>query len=221
MLCESIQLAEYKCLASADHYTLHHRIRLVKFRSASERANIYIYKRTNMHISVFDMYRIGIGPSSSHTVGPMRAGRSFIRMLRENKLFASVEHVKIRLMGSLAATGIGHATDQAVLLGLMGKSPSTVDTDMIPTWMDNIKNTHRLILDDTRPIQFDISTDMSFEPNELDPYHTNTMVISAYSGDGKSSFLKSIILSAADSLKPKKKPSLKRIRARSSLPPEI
>lgn len=138
-----------------------------------------------MHISVFDMYRIGIGPSSSHTVGPMRAGRSFIRMLRENKLFASVEHVKIRLMGSLAATGIGHATDQAVLLGLMGKSPSTVDTDMIPTWMDNIKNTHRLILDDTRPIQFDISTDMSFEPNELDPYHTNTMVISAYSGDGK------------------------------------
>ncbi len=137
-----------------------------------------------MHISVFDMYRIGIGPSSSHTVGPMRAGRSFIRMLRENKLFASVEHVKIRLMGSLAATGVGHATDQAVLLGLMGKSPSTVDTDMIPTWMDNIRNTHRLILDDTRPIQFDISTDMSFEPNELDPYHTNTMVISAYGSDG-------------------------------------
>ena len=75
-----------------------------------------------MNISVFDMYRIGIGPSSSHTVGPMRAGRNFISLLRNKHLFPEVEDIKVRLMGSLAATGIGHATDSAVLLGLMGKS---------------------------------------------------------------------------------------------------
>ena len=70
-----------------------------------------------MNISVFDMYRIGIGPSSSHTVGPMRAGRNFISLLRNKHLFPEVEDIKVRLMGSLAATGIGHATDSAVLLG--------------------------------------------------------------------------------------------------------
>lgn len=86
-----------------------------------------------MNISVFDMYRIGIGPSSSHTVGPMRAGRNFISLLRNKHLFPEVEDIKVRLMGSLAATGIGHATDSAVLLGLMGKSPSVIDVDSIRT----------------------------------------------------------------------------------------
>ena len=107
-----------------------------------------------MNISVFDMYRIGIGPSSSHTVGPMRAGRNFISLLRSQHLFPEVEGIKVKLMGSLAATGIGHATDSAVLLGLMGKSPSVIDVDSIPDWIKDIKDKNRLLLDSCKPISF-------------------------------------------------------------------
>ena len=131
-----------------------------------------------MNISVFDMYRIGIGPSSSHTVGPMRAGRNFISLLRSKHLFPEVEGIKVRLMGSLAATGIGHATDSAVLLGLMGKSPSVIDVDSIPDWIKDIKDKNRLLLDSCKPISFTYSKDLTFEPSVLDPYHTNTLIIS-------------------------------------------
>ena len=138
-----------------------------------------------MNISVFDMYRIGIGPSSSHTVGPMRAGRNFISLLRNKHLFSEVEDIKVRLMGSLAATGIGHATDSAVLLGLMGKSPSVIDVDSIPGWIQDIKEKDRLLLDSCKPIPFHYSTDLTFEPSVLDPYHTNTLIITAFDDKGK------------------------------------
>ena len=138
-----------------------------------------------MNISVFDMYRIGIGPSSSHTVGPMRAGRNFISLLRNKHLFPEVEDIKVRLMGSLAATGIGHATDSAVLLGLMGKSPSVIDVDSIPGWIQDIKEKDRLLLDSCKPIPFHYSTDLTFEPSVLDPYHTNTLIITAFDDKGK------------------------------------
>ena len=129
-----------------------------------------------MNISVFDMYRIGIGPSSSHTVGPMRAGRNFISLLRSQHLFPEVEGIKVKLMGSLAATGIGHATDSAVLLGLMGKSPSVIDVDSIPDWIKDIKDKNRLLLDSCKPISFTYSKDLTFEPSVLDSYHTNTLI---------------------------------------------
>ena len=143
-----------------------------------------------MNISVFDMYRIGIGPSSSHTVGPMRAGRNFISLLRSQHLFPEVEGIKVKLMGSLVATGIGHATDSAVLLGLMGKSPSVIDVDSIPDWIKDIKDKNRLLLDSRKPISFTYSKDLTFEPSVLDSYHTNTLIISAFDAKGASSFSK-------------------------------
>ena len=76
-----------------------------------------------MTISIFDMFRVGVGPSSSHTVGPMRAARKFANRLVENGLLDKVHRLQIDLLGSLAATGIGHSTDQAVLLGLMLEKP--------------------------------------------------------------------------------------------------
>lgn len=141
-----------------------------------------------MNISVFDMYRIGIGPSSSHTVGPMRAGRNFISLLRSQHLFPEVEGIKVKLMGSLAATGIGHATDSAVLLGLMGKSPSVIDVDSIPDWIKDIKDKNRLLLDSCKPISFTYSKDLTFEPSVLDSYHTNTLIISAFDAKGSELF---------------------------------
>lgn len=163
-----------------------------------------------MNISVFDMYRIGIGPSSSHTVGPMRAGRNFISLLRSQHLFPEVEGIKVKLMGSLAATGIGHATDSAVLLGLMGKSPSVIDVDSIPDWIKDIKDKNRLLLDSCKPISFTYSKDLTFEPSVLDSYHTNTLIISAFDAKGSELFLENIILSEAALSKRKKKPSSNR-----------
>lgn len=136
-------------------------------------------------ISVFDMYRIGIGPSSSHTVGPMRAGRNFVKLLREKHIFSEVASVRILLAGSLAATGIGHATDSAVLLGLMGKSPSVIDVDSIPKWIEEIKTQNRLLLDSCKPLLFEYGEDLKFEPSLLDPYHTNMLTITAFNAEGK------------------------------------
>ena len=146
-----------------------------------------------MNISVFDMYRIGIGPSSSHTVGPMRAGRNFISLLRSQHLFPEVEGIKVKLMGSLAATGIGHATDSAVLLGLMGKSPSVIDVDSIPDWIKDIKDKNRLLLDSCKPISFTYSKDLTFEPSVLDSYHTNTLIISAFDAKGQRALFSKIL----------------------------
>jgi L-serine dehydratase len=137
-----------------------------------------------MPVSVFDMYRIGIGPSSSHTVGPMRAARRFIRDLTEAGLTEKVGRVTVRLMGSLAATGIGHATDRAVLLGLLGEAPDTVPIDEIDSKIENILSNKELLLARVRPIVFDYQRDMTFAPDELDSYHTNCMIFSAFDENG-------------------------------------
>ena len=84
-----------------------------------------------MAISVFDLFKIGIGPSSSHTVGPMRAARLFTDRLVQQNLLAECRRIEVRLYGSLASTGKGHGTDKAVLLGLQGHDPETVDVDAI------------------------------------------------------------------------------------------
>lgn len=85
-----------------------------------------------MALSVFDLFKVGIGPSSSHTVGPMRAARLFVRALEGNELLARVANIRVELYGSLGATGKGHGSDTAVLLGLAGHEPDTVDIDAIP-----------------------------------------------------------------------------------------
>ncbi|MCY4046069.1 MAG: L-serine ammonia-lyase [Cellvibrionales bacterium] len=90
-------------------------------------------------ISIFEIFKIGIGPSSSHTVGPMKAAKQFVETLSDNGLLVQTTHIEIELYGSLALTGIGHHTDQAILLGLSGESPETVDIDNILHFLDAIK----------------------------------------------------------------------------------
>ena len=91
-------------------------------------------------ISVFEIFKIGIGPSSSHTVGPMKAAKEFIEKLSKNGALKQTTHIEIELYGSLAMTGIGHFTDKAILLGLSGESPETVNIEMIPNFLEEIKN---------------------------------------------------------------------------------
>ena len=95
-----------------------------------------------MSISVFDIFKVGIGPSSSHTVGPMRAGVQFLDILKERHLINRVKSINIELMGSLAATGKGHGTDTAVQLGLMGNTPEKMDPDMLKPLIEGVLETH-------------------------------------------------------------------------------
>src|SRR5262250_2716650 len=92
-----------------------------------------------MAVSVFDLFKIGIGPSSSHTVGPMRAARLFVLRLQHDGLLERTARVRSRLYGSLGATGKGHGSDKAVLLGLAGQEPDTVDVEAIPAQLDAIR----------------------------------------------------------------------------------
>ena len=99
-----------------------------------------------MAISVFDIFRVGIGPSSSHTVGPMRAAALFIRMLSHREMLPRVARITVDLMGSLGATGKGHSTDTAFVLGLMGLEPETLDVDAEPAILADIRDNRRLKL---------------------------------------------------------------------------
>ena len=128
-----------------------------------------------MAVSVFDLFKIGIGPSSSHTVGPMRAARLFVgRLLHEGKL-ASVSRVVCELYGSLGATGKGHGSDKAVLLGLAGHEPDTVDVEQIPAMLDAIRARSRLTLLGTHEIAFDEPKDLLFLRRQSLPFHANGM----------------------------------------------
>lgn len=95
-------------------------------------------------ISVFDLFSVGIGPSSSHTVGPMRAARTFVAGLKADGLLTDTARVRAELFGSLGATGHGHGSDRAVLLGLAGEAPETVDTDSVEGRVGRIRAEHRL-----------------------------------------------------------------------------
>ena len=135
--------------------------------------------RTDMQ-SVFDIFKIGIGPSSSHTVGPMRAGAEFVGELERAELTGSVDGIKVNLHGSLALTGRGHHTDRAVLLGLAGNLPQTVDIDAIPSFMERIKKDKRLSLPGGHEIEFKYDSDLLFCPDNL-PLHENGMELCAFS----------------------------------------
>ena len=95
--------------------------------------------------SLFDLYKIGVGPSSSHTMGPMRAACRFVRGLQDGGLLGQIDRIEAELYGSLALTGIGHATDRAVLLGLAGKEPATIDPAAIEATVEAIRTTHQKI----------------------------------------------------------------------------
>ncbi|WDY60215.1 L-serine ammonia-lyase [Pseudomonas sp. PSKL.D1] len=136
-----------------------------------------------MAISVFDLFKIGIGPSSSHTVGPMRAAATFAQALRERGLLARVGRVEVRLYGSLSATGVGHATDRACLLGLMGQWPDRIDPATIEPRINQLMQEQCLMLDGSHPLVFDYSRDMLLLDESL-PYHPNAMTLHAEGEQG-------------------------------------
>ena len=129
-------------------------------------------------ISVFDLFKIGIGPSSSHTIGPMKAAHSFTRSLSERGLVGDLARVEVRLYGSLAWTGKGHATDKAVILGLAGEIPATIDPDHADILLAEIRSSRRLTLRG-REIGFDPETDVVFDTITPTSGHPNTMTFIA------------------------------------------
>ncbi|MFD7247110.1 L-serine ammonia-lyase [Streptomyces massasporeus] len=137
-----------------------------------------------MAISVFDLFSIGIGPSSSHTVGPMRAARMFARRLHNEELLAPTAQVRAELYGSLGATGHGHGTPKAVLLGLEGDSPRTVDVSSADERVEAIRTDGRLNLLGEHEIAFSFDDDMVLHRRKTLPYHANGMTLWAYDASG-------------------------------------
>ncbi|TDC33320.1 L-serine ammonia-lyase [Micromonospora sp. 15K316] len=135
-------------------------------------------------ISVFDLFSVGIGPSSSHTVGPMRAARTFVTGLKADGLLAVTTRVHVELFGSLGATGHGHGSDRAVLLGLTGEAPETVDTDSVASRVARIREELRISLLDAHEIDFDADRDLVLHRRRSLPYHPNGMTFTAYDERG-------------------------------------
>jgi len=133
-----------------------------------------------MTLSVFDIFKIGIGPSSSHTVGPMRAALLFAQKLKAEQKMNQVNRISIELFGSLGATGKGHGTDKAVLLGLEGETPEQVEPDSIEQRLQRIRQQQQLTLLGETAIPFDETSDLSYHLESL-PFHSNGMRFSAYS----------------------------------------
>ena len=168
-----------------------------------------------MAISVFDLFKIGIGPSSSHTVGPMRAANAFVELLAQRGLLqgqqavAMAAHgggdscsadlrcdqpatslstqvltrIEVVLYGSLAATGIGHATDRAVILGLMGHRPDTIDPALVDGYLRTLEQDGTLLVDGRYPLPFVADRDVRMVLKSL-AYHPNGMTFNAYGEDG-------------------------------------
>ncbi|MCB1734125.1 MAG: L-serine ammonia-lyase [Gammaproteobacteria bacterium] len=137
-----------------------------------------------MAISAFDLFKIGIGPSSSHTVGPMRAAGRFLDGLREHGHLSGTHRIEVQLYGSLGATGKGHGSDKAVILGLLGERPESVDTDAVPALLAKVQQGARLNLPDGPEIGFDAASDLLFHRKESLPFHSNGMIFRAYNAVG-------------------------------------
>jgi len=138
-----------------------------------------------MPVSTFDLYKIGIGPSSSHTVGPMRAAARFVsHWLAENGNLARTARIRAEVFGSLALTGRGHGTDKAVLMGLEGHWPNEIDPDLIPAALERIRSTKTIQLLGSHPIAFDEKRDLVMNKRQKLPFHTNGMRFTAYDADG-------------------------------------
>ncbi|HVW68713.1 MAG TPA: L-serine ammonia-lyase [Steroidobacteraceae bacterium] len=138
-----------------------------------------------MTLSVFDIFKVGIGPSSSHTMGPMRAAREFVLGLERDGLLAQTAQVAVRLYGSLALTGAGHGTDRAVLAGLEGAEPETVDPDSIEPLLQRIRSTGKIKLLGRHEIAFDEPMQLLFMYHERLPRHSNGMRFTALTADGR------------------------------------
>nr|WP_315247119.1 L-serine ammonia-lyase [uncultured Albidiferax sp.] len=137
-----------------------------------------------MAVSVFDIFKIGIGPSSSHTVGPMRAARIFTERLAHQGLLGACARVEVKLYGSLGSTGKGHGTDKAVLLGLEGHDPESVDVEAIPALLEAIRTTGLLRVGGVHPVAFKEKDHLAFYRRETLPFHPNGMRCIAFDADG-------------------------------------
>ncbi|RYE87429.1 MAG: L-serine ammonia-lyase, partial [Hyphomicrobiales bacterium] len=137
-----------------------------------------------MFLSVFDVFKIGIGPSSSHTMGPMTAAAHFLDLLRRHPSRADAAAVCVTLYGSLAFTGKGHATDRAVKLGLLGWTPAEFDFDVAAQQLEDLQHSHLLRLDGLPPLAFDPATDIVFDYGPPLPGHANGLVFRARDSAG-------------------------------------
>ncbi|MGP8436367.1 L-serine ammonia-lyase [Paraburkholderia fungorum] len=138
-----------------------------------------------MAVSVFDLFKIGIGPSSSHTVGPMRAALMFVRALEQEQNLEQVCRIRAEFYGSLGATGKGHGTDKGVILGLMGQAPDTIDADCIEAMLHEVAVYGRIRLGGQRDVVFTSKQDIAFYRQSL-PEHPNGMKLFAYDSSGAS-----------------------------------
>ncbi|MFN8045537.1 MAG: L-serine ammonia-lyase [Dermatophilaceae bacterium] len=136
-----------------------------------------------MAISAFDLFSVGIGPSSSHTVGPMRAAATFVQRLTEAGLLEQVCRVQAQLFGSLGATGHGHGSVKAVVLGLAGERPELVDPRAAEATFEQVKASHRMPLGGTHEITLDVDTDVILHRRETLPFHSNGMRFTAWGPD--------------------------------------
>ncbi|MFG5776556.1 L-serine ammonia-lyase [Comamonas sp. J-3] len=133
-----------------------------------------------MAVSVFDLFKIGIGPSSSHTVGPMRAAHAFVQRLQRQGLLGQVARLRCQLFGSLGATGRGHASDRAVILGLAGYAPDTVDVNAVDSIIAQVQTQQQLLLNGEHSIAFDPATDLLLIGDVSLPFHPNGMRFEAW-----------------------------------------
>ena len=133
-----------------------------------------------MYISIFDLFKIGVGPSSSHTVGPINATNQFIDSIIKNNLFEQTERIQFELFGSLAFTGKGHGTDNALILGLLGLTPITINPKESKNLINNVKKNKLILLNKKKPIPFDFNNDIKFNLKEKKIYHSNAISIKAY-----------------------------------------
>src|SRR5215471_12076426 len=137
-----------------------------------------------MAISAFDLFKIGIGPSSSHTVGPMRAAGMFTESLAAEGVTEGVAGLRVELFGSLGATGHGHGSVKAVVLGLSGEHPETVDPVAAEPLVARVRETGRLTLPGGREIAFDPDSDIVLHRRKRLPFHSNGMLFAALDGQG-------------------------------------
>jgi len=128
-----------------------------------------------MHFGVFDLFKIGIGPSSSHTVGPMKASRLFLERVDAEHGLKTISRVKAEAYGSLALTGSGHATDKALIWGLAGEHPETADPNALPGIIEAVRNSGTISLLGRHQIGFDEETDLVLDGKIRLPFHSNAM----------------------------------------------
>lgn len=137
-----------------------------------------------MAISLFDLLKVGIGPSSSHTVGPMKAALLFVEGLQESRLICKIARVESQLFGSLGATGKGHGTGSAVIMGLEGHAPELINPDIVDTRVEEVTYSKRIRLMGKYDVYFQVERDLIFHRKESLPYHPNGMSFTAWDADG-------------------------------------